>query len=73
MVRYAMVVSIPRFISRSGTDLVYDSFLTDLASRERMDAVSTWGFQVVVEIRRILHYLIKVGRAPPELEGSSWI
>lgn len=44
MVGYAMGVCIVAFVSYSGANLVYDAFLTDVTTRERMDAVSTRGF-----------------------------
>lgn len=44
MVGYAIIVSIFGFVSYSGANLVYDSFITDVTTRERLDAVSTRGF-----------------------------
>lgn len=44
MANYALVLYTIGFIAYSGANLVYDSFLTDITTDDRMDAVSTRGF-----------------------------
>jgi MFS transporter, UMF1 family len=44
MVGYAMAISIIGFVGYSGANLFYDSFLTDITDRDRMDRISTVGY-----------------------------
>ncbi|MFW5684876.1 MAG: MFS transporter [Spirochaetota bacterium] len=44
MTNYALVLYTIGFVGFAGANLVYDSFLTDVTTDERMDALSTRGF-----------------------------
>ncbi|MFW6288514.1 MAG: MFS transporter [Spirochaetota bacterium] len=44
MAAYALVLFTIGFVAYAGANLIYDSFLTDVTTNERMDSVSTRGF-----------------------------
>ena len=71
MVAYAMVISVFGFVSYSGANLVYDSFITDVTTNERMDAVSTRGFAWGY-IGSVVPFLVVLFlNLQPELVGDS--
>lgn len=71
MVAYAMVISVFGFVSYSGANLVYDSFITDVTTNERMDAVSTRGFAWGY-IGSVVPFLVVLFlNLQPELVGGS--
>ncbi|MFW5784236.1 MAG: MFS transporter, partial [Spirochaetota bacterium] len=71
MIGYATILYVVGFFAYSGANLVYDSFLTDVTTRGRLDPVSTRGFAwgYIGSVVPFLVVLLLVTR--PDLVGGS--